>query len=62
MTSKEAMKHKCRPGYWLENVAPLGETPDWREVVAPIPDDGKLFGYDAREFMSRQYKRSAAHG
>ena len=60
MTSKEAMRHTCKPGYWLENIAPLGELPDWQERVAPIPESGLLFGYEERAFLAKQYKPAKA--
>lgn len=56
MTSREAFRHTCRPGYWLRNIAPLGEPPDWREEVQPQRDMGRLFGYDRDEFMAKQYR------
>lgn len=60
MTSQEMMKSKHKPGYWFENIAPLGKKPDWREVVKPFNGDEngdpKLFGYDVNEFMAKQYK------
>ena len=47
-----------KPGYCWHNVAPLGEKPDWREVVAPWSgdQDGKLFGYPVADFMAKQFK------
>lgn len=57
MTSKDALRHNCRPGYWLVNEAPLGETPKWIEQVAPQPETNKLFGYDKDEFLAKQYRR-----
>jgi len=56
MTSKEALTFKCRPGYWLRNISNIGERPDWREEVMPQKDSGKLFGYEQREFLAKQYK------
>lgn len=56
MTSQEMMKAKCKPGYWWVNVAPLDESPDWQAQVAPLKPDDKLFGYDVKEFMAKQYK------
>lgn len=56
MTSKEAFLHQCKPGYWLENVAPLGSPPDWVERVQPQTPDNKLFGYDEKEFLQKQYR------
>lgn len=55
MTSKEARGHKIRPGYWLENIAPLGGDPDWREVVAPH-NSGLLFGYEPSDLLAKQYR------
>jgi hypothetical protein len=49
-----------KPGYWWENVAPLGAGPVWQERVAPIHDEGRIFGYDKDEFMAKQYRRKAA--
>lgn len=60
MTSKESRVYVCKPGYWLVNVAPLGETPDWQEQVMPPTQDPNakqtLFGYEEREFLAKQYK------
>lgn len=63
MTSQEMMKATAKPGNAWENVAPLGEKPDWREVKSPHGPHsdpnygiGRLFGYDAQEFMGKQYK------
>lgn len=49
---------KLKPGYCWQNIAPLGEKPDWRETVAPCKaDQGEtLFGYPIAEFMAKQYK------
>lgn len=46
------------PGYWWSNEAPLGSEGNiWREVVAPhTPRKDTIFGYDAAEFMAKQYK------
>lgn len=45
--------------HW-ENVAPLGEPPQWKEKVGIIEsiDINKrtLFGYDEKKFMKKQYK------
>lgn len=60
MTSQEAFRHQCKPGYWLANTAPLGTPPDWREQPMPPghdrPHERTLFGYDEHAFMQRQYK------
>jgi hypothetical protein len=56
MTSEEMMKAKHKPGYWWVNVAPLGSKPNWQEQVKPVSQAGKIFGYDAAEFMAKQYK------
>ena len=59
MTSQEMLKRTCTPGYWFVNVAPLGEPTDWVEQRVPYFDplaDRKIFGYDAKDFMQRQYK------
>lgn len=48
---------KLRDGYCWHDRAPLGAGfCDWHEVVAPHDASGKLFGYDAKAFMARQYK------
>lgn len=60
MTSKEARKHICKPGSWLENVAPLGEDPNWQEKTQPPTvdvSDSRIFGYDRDVFMARQYRK-----
>lgn len=62
MTSQE-LRHAppLAPGYWYVNVARVDQTPDWR--VQPKPpggspnDEPTLFGYDAKEFMAKQYRR-----
>jgi len=56
MTSQEAFKHTCKPGYWLWNFADADQPQDWREVVTPLDNSNKLFGYDQDEFMAKQYK------
>lgn len=46
-----------KPGYWWQDRAPLGAGyGDHHEVVAPVCTKGKLFGYDEKEFMAKQYK------
>lgn len=57
MRFMELPPHKS--GYCWQNVAPLGEKPEWKEVVAPWdchPREGELFGYDEKTFMAKQYK------
>jgi hypothetical protein len=59
MTSQEAMRHTCKPGHRLQNVANVDETPDWREVPQPPhcdPNRFELFGYEQSEFLAKQYK------
>lgn len=61
MTTQEMMKAKAKPGYWFVNIAPIDQPQNWVEQVMP-PDvnpngyDGKLFGYDEKEFLAKQYK------
>lgn len=45
----------CKPGYWYVNVAPLGELPVWEQQVMPV-NNGKLFGYEERDLLRKQYK------
>ena len=45
-----------KPGYWWVNIAPIGDDPKWVQQPAPVSDEGKLFGYDAKTFMAKQYK------
>lgn len=57
MTSQEMMKAApCAPGYWFENIAPLGETPDWRERHIPYVAPDTLFGYEPKAFLRKQYR------
>jgi len=56
MNSKQMMKTTAKPGYIWNNIAPLGEKPDWIEAVEIPNNDGKLFGYDEKEFLAKQYK------
>jgi hypothetical protein len=57
MTRKETDAIKLKPGYWWENVAPLGEAPNWEMRPMPTPQrEDTIFGYDAAAFMARQYK------
>lgn len=46
----------CKPGYWYVNTAPLGEKPTWEQHPMPHDNSGKLFGYDEKEFMRKQYR------
>ena len=57
MNSHTMLKTKCKPGYWHVNVAPLGEDPFWEEQPMPVNQDEKLFGYDVKEFLAKQYKQ-----
>ncbi len=60
MTTNEMILTRIPVGYCAHNIAPLGEDPNWVIEVAPhIPDETKIFGYDARELMERQYIRGA---
>lgn len=59
MSTQEMMRARHRPGYWWINVAALGEAPDWREQVAPLQADDRLFGYERDEFMAKQYRGAA---
>ena len=58
MRFMEATKRDpLKPGYWWQNTAPLGEKPTWKQRPEPhAADDGRLFGYDAAEFLAKQYK------
>ena len=68
MTSQEMMKHTCKKGNIMWNVAPRGEKPDWVEQPAPPgwfegegdpnhrSNDLHIFGYHYKDFMRRQYK------
>lgn len=63
MTSQEMMKAKAAPGMAWEDVAPLGDPPDWREVPSPHGPHsdpnyglGRLFGYDQAAFLAKQYR------
>lgn len=46
----------CPPGKWYVNIAPLGEKPRWELRVQPPPENNRLFGYEEREFMAKQYR------
>lgn len=50
-----------KPGYWWENVAPLGSDPKWVQKPMPPVEDlnlpFKLFGYQQSAFMARQYRK-----
>ena len=71
MTSQEMMKAQCGKGQHFENIAELGESPDW--VFASLddapnwvlrdyplgsvdPNIETIFGYESKAFMARQYK------
>jgi hypothetical protein len=56
VTSQEMVKTECGAGYWLVNVAKLGEEPNW--IKEPVPHDtrGTIFGYAEEAFLKRQYK------
>lgn len=63
MTTNEMMKARAKPGYAWEDVAPMGETADWREVPSPHGPHsdpnyghGTIFGYDKAEFLKNQYR------
>ena len=57
MTTKEMMKAASLPaGYWWENIAALGEKPDWQPRVAPLPETDTIFGYSRKAFMAKQYR------
>jgi hypothetical protein len=57
MTTQEMMKTQHKPGYWFENVAPLGDPPNWREKVAPhTPRDDLIFGYTVPDLLAKQYR------
>jgi len=61
MTSQEAMKHQCRPGYWLVNTGAADEAPNWNEQIEPPTvnvNDTRLFGYDRQEFLNKQYRNT----
>lgn len=56
MTSQEAIRHTCRPDYWLVNIARLGAKPDWQEQPKPHDPGDTLFGYETKDFLRKQYK------
>lgn len=67
MNSQEMMKAACQKGYMFSNVASVDEPQDWVLLEKPKGWDeegnpnhpmyeNKLFGYDQKEFMKRQYK------
>jgi len=47
-----------RAGYWWHNETQdtMAEFQTWLEVVAPLDNNNKLFGYDQAEFLAKQYK------
>lgn len=68
MTSQEMMKHApIGDDKLFVNIAPLGDFPDWQIQNKPADWDlygnpnsavysDKLFGYDVKEFLRKQYK------
>ena len=62
MNSQEMMHTNCGPNNHFENIAPLGEAPNWVIVSGGLEshtlnDNPKLFGYDQKEFLAKQYKK-----
>ena len=57
-TASFMMMPALRQGYEWRDESPIGsEWHHWVEKpVQPRPDRSTIFGYDAREFMARQYK------
>ena len=48
---------KLPNGYWWEDQSALGSGESvWKAVVKPHDTKGKIFGYEERAFMARQYK------
>ena len=56
MTSQEMMRTPCKPGYWWQNIAAIDQAPNWQMVVVPHSTDGKLFGYEEKAFLAKQYR------
>ena len=60
MTSQEMMKAQCGKGQHFENIAEIGESPDWVLRDYPLgsvdPNIETIFGYESKAFMARQYK------
>lgn len=60
MTSKEMMRIDCGKNRHFENVAKLGEDPDWVIRDYPFesvdPNKETIFGHEVKSFMARQYK------
>lgn len=67
MNSQEMMKAACPKGFIFSNVADIDKPQNW--VLTEKPNgwdeegnpnhpmyENKLFGYDQKEFMKRQYK------
>jgi hypothetical protein len=58
MTSQEMMRTNCYDGHF-ENIAPLGEMPNWVLCKYPIesvnPNHHTIFGYEEKAFLRRQY-------
>jgi hypothetical protein len=43
-------------GYCWNQEEPLGsEKSVWKEIIAPLPSNDTLFGYDRHVFMAKQY-------
>ena len=55
MTSEEMFRYKIKPGYWMVNVAPLGEKPDWIEQPKTERLNGKIFNRDEKQILNMQY-------
>lgn len=59
MNNKQMRKATLQPGYWFVNVAALGAAPVWQLQPQPPdvdPNDSRLFGYDAKAFLRKQYR------
>lgn len=67
MTSQEMMKAQCPKGFMFSNIAKVDEPQNWILQEKPNGWDqegnpnhpmyaNKLFGYDEKEFMGKQYK------
>lgn len=60
MTSKEMMHTTCKNGQHFENIARLGENPDWVLRDYPLesvdPSVNYIFGDEEKSFLARQYK------
>lgn len=56
MTTQQMMKAPLKPGYWFVNVAPLGESPDWKAQTETPQETRYLFGYEPKDLLAKQYK------